>query len=66
MQLHLGDTVPVGTRIGTITDIGTVIIQFKTNDGCLHVACPWEVLRICAPPQSAEQLQQLTASTSRS
>ena len=31
-----------GARIGTITDVGTVLIHFKTNDGCLRVACPWE------------------------
>lgn len=34
MNFHIGDTVRVGTRAGTITDIGTVLIQFKTNDGC--------------------------------
>jgi hypothetical protein len=42
----------VGTRAGTITDIGTVLIQFKTNDGCLRVACPWEVVKIPTLPQA--------------
>ena len=46
MNCQIADTVRVGTRAGTITDIGTVLIQFKTNDGCLRVACPWEVVRI--------------------
>ena len=43
MKFQIGDTVQVGTRVGTITDIGTVLIQVKTNDGCLRMACPWEV-----------------------
>jgi hypothetical protein len=51
VKFQLGDTVQVGTRVGTITDIGTVVIQFKTNDGCLRVACPWEVERISSLPQ---------------
>lgn len=50
MNFHIGDTVRVGTRAGTITDIGTVLIQFKTNDGCLRVACPWEVVKIATLP----------------
>jgi hypothetical protein len=47
----IGDTVRVGTRVGTVTDVGTVLIQFQTNDGCLRVACPWEVVRISSLPQ---------------
>jgi hypothetical protein len=42
----------VGTRAGTITDIGTVLIQFKTNDGCLRVACPWELVKIATLPRA--------------
>ena len=51
MNFQIGDTVRVGTRAGTITDIGTVLIQFKTNDGCLRVACPWELVKIPSLPQ---------------
>jgi hypothetical protein len=45
MKFQIGDAVQVGARIGTITDVGTVLIQFKTNEG-LRVACPWEVVKI--------------------
>jgi hypothetical protein len=55
VRFQLGDTVRVGTRFGTVTDVGTVVgtvlIQFKTNDGCLRVACPWEVERVSSVPQ---------------
>ena len=53
VKFQIGDTVQVGTRVGTITDVGTVLVQFKTNDGCLRVACPWEVVRIPSLPQRA-------------
>jgi mechanosensitive ion channel-like protein len=46
VNFHIGDTVQVGARAGTITDVGTVLIQYKTNDGGLRVACPWEVMKI--------------------
>ena len=45
MKFQIGDVVQVGARIGTIIDVGTVLIQFKTNDGCLRVACPWEMVK---------------------
>ena len=51
MKFQIGDAVQVGARIGTIVDVGTVLIQFKTNDGCLRVACPWEVVKIASLPQ---------------
>jgi hypothetical protein len=47
VKFHIGDKVKLGsTRIGTITDVGTVLIQVKTSDGSLRVVCPWEVVRI--------------------
>jgi hypothetical protein len=52
VNFQIGDTVRVGTRAGTITDIGTVPIQFKTNDGCLRVACPWELVKIATLPRA--------------
>jgi hypothetical protein len=51
VTFHIGDTVQVGSRSGTVTDGGTVLIHFETNDGCLRVACPWEVVRISSLPQ---------------
>ena len=45
MKFHIGDVVRVGTRVGTITDVGTMLIQVKTTDGRLRVVCPWELVR---------------------
>jgi small-conductance mechanosensitive channel len=53
VRFQIGDTVQVGARVGTITDVGTVLIQVKTNDGRLRVACPWEVVRISSLPRRA-------------
>jgi hypothetical protein len=51
----IGDTVLLRAEkrqgIGTIVDVGTVLIQFKTNDGCLRTTCPWEVAKIPSLPQ---------------
>jgi hypothetical protein len=46
MNFHTGDEVKVGTRVGTITDVGTVLIQVKTAEGGLRVVCPWELVKI--------------------
>ena len=46
MNFHIGDEVQVGTRVGTITDVGTVLIQVKTAEGGLRVVCPWELVKI--------------------
>jgi hypothetical protein len=43
MEFQMGETVQVGTHVGTITDTGTMLMQLKTNDGCLRVASPWEL-----------------------
>ena len=45
MNFHIGDKVQVGTRVGTITDVGTILIQVKTTEGSLRVVCPWELVR---------------------
>jgi hypothetical protein len=46
MNFHIGDEVKVGTRVGTITDVGTVLIHVKTAEGGLRVVCPWELVKI--------------------
>jgi hypothetical protein len=51
MKFQIADAVQVGARIGTIVDVGTVLIQLKTNDGCLRVTCPWEVAKLPSLPQ---------------
>ena len=45
MDFHIGDEVRVGMRVGTITDVGTILIQVKTIEGSLRVVCPWELVR---------------------
>ena len=45
MNMHIGDKVQVGGHIGTITDVGTILIEVKTTDGTLRVVCPWELER---------------------
>lgn len=48
-MFQIGDKVREGTRIGTVTDVGTVLIQVTTNEGVTRVVCPWELVRIRAP-----------------
>jgi hypothetical protein len=45
VNYHIGDKVQMGTRVGTITDVGTVLIQVKTTEGSMRVVCPWELVR---------------------
>ena len=45
MNLHIGDKVRVGTRVGTITDVGTILIEVKATDGSVRMVCPWELVR---------------------
>ena len=47
MNLHIGDKVRVGMRVGTITDVGTILIQVKTTEGTVRMVCPWELVRTC-------------------
>ena len=46
MKFHIGDRVQVGTRVGTIPDIGTVLIQVKSDEGRSRVVCPWELVKV--------------------
>ena len=45
MEFHIGDKVRLGVRMGTVTDVGTVLIEVKTNEGSSRVVCPWELSR---------------------
>jgi hypothetical protein len=45
-MFQIGDKVREGARIGTVTDVGTVLIQVKTTEGASRVVCPWELVRI--------------------
>jgi small-conductance mechanosensitive channel len=44
MKFQIGDKVREGSHVGTVTDVGTVLIQVKTSDGTSRVVCPWELL----------------------
>jgi hypothetical protein len=46
MRLHIGDKVREGMHVGTVTDVGTVLIQLKTTEGALRVACPWDLVKV--------------------
>ena len=46
MKFRVGDRVQIGVRVGTITDVGTVLIQVKSDEGILRVVCPWELVKI--------------------
>ena len=46
MQFCVGDTVRKGLHIGTVTDVGTVLIQVRTSNGVSRMACPWELVRV--------------------
>ena len=46
MRLCIGDEVREGTRVGTVTDVGTLLIQIKTTLGISRMVCPWELVRV--------------------
>jgi hypothetical protein len=44
MNFQIGDKVREGSHVGTVTDVGTVLIQVKTSEGTSRVLCPWELV----------------------
>ena len=46
MTFRIRDRVRHGWRVGTITDIGTVLLLVKTDEGRLRAVCPWELVKI--------------------
>ncbi len=44
MKFQIGDKVREGSHVGTVTDVGTVLIQVKTSEGTCRVVCPWELV----------------------
>jgi hypothetical protein len=46
MQFCVGDEVREGLHIGTVTDVGTVLIRVKTTIGISRMVCPWELVRV--------------------
>jgi hypothetical protein len=47
MGFQIGDKVREGHRVGTVTDVGTVLIQITTAEGISRVVCPWELVNLC-------------------
>ena len=41
-----GDYVREGMHYGTVTDVGNVLIQIRTDEGRLRVALPWELVKV--------------------
>ena len=45
MNFQVGDTVREGMHVGTVTDVGTLLIQVKTSKGASRIACPWDLVK---------------------
>ena len=48
MAFCIGDEVREGSRVGIVTDVGTVLVQVKTSMGTSRMVCPWELVRVQA------------------
>jgi hypothetical protein len=46
VKFQVGDRVREGVRVGTITDVGTMLIEVKTSEGRSRVVCPWELVKL--------------------
>lgn len=44
----MGDVVREGMYVGTVTDVGTMLVQIKTTMGTSRMVCPWELVRLRA------------------
>ena len=53
MTFHIGDEVRQGTRIGTVTDVGTVLVEVRSTEGTSRVVCPWDIVKVPASQESA-------------
>jgi len=52
VKFQIGDRVREGMHTGTVTDVGTVLIQVKSDADALRMACPWELEKILDRHQS--------------
>ena len=48
-RFRIGDVVRDGMHVGTVTDVGTMLVQIKTTMGTSRMVCPWELVRLRAP-----------------
>jgi small-conductance mechanosensitive channel len=45
VKFQVGDEVREGMRAGTVTDVGTMLIQVRTAEGRVRLLCPWELVK---------------------
>lgn len=45
MKFQLGDRVRDGVHVGTVTDVGTILIQVKSDEGRSRLVCRWELVK---------------------
>ena len=65
MQFCVGDKVREGLHVGTVTDVGGVLIEVKTTIGDSRMVCPSGLVK-CAPhttPSAPTQRHYETAKT---
>ena len=48
MKFRIGDKVREGMCVGTVTDLGTMLIEVETTAGTSRMFCPWELVRLRA------------------
>lgn len=53
VNFSVGDEVREGLRVGTVTDVGTMLIQVKMTMGISRMVCPWELVKLRAPCEGA-------------
>lgn len=58
MQFYIGDRVREGLHVGTVTDVGTMLIQVKTTMGTSRMVCPWELEKLRAPSDGLAPTRQ--------
>jgi hypothetical protein len=64
MAFCIGDEVRDGTRVGIVTDVGTVLVQVQTGMGTSRMVCPWELVRLRATPEAPRSVTPTPASSS--
>jgi hypothetical protein len=49
-RFRIGDVVRIGAHVGTVTDVGTMLIAVTTATGSSRMVCPWELVRLRTSP----------------
>jgi hypothetical protein len=47
-RFRVGDVVREGMHVGTVTDVGTMLVKIETTMGTSRMVCPWELVRLRA------------------